>query len=146
MLILPMGHEQSDCGASMRATTASKMRALRAIAAVILLSTTVSLRGSVAAAPPGVAEYAVWGTDLQNGVHPESAPSGVRFVDVSNGSGHSLAVDDQGGVWARGYNRAGQLGNGAVAASELAPTVTWEPVTILPADTKIMAVRRLAVN
>lgn len=140
MLILPMGHEQSDCGASMRATTASKMRALRAIAAVILLSTTVSLRGSVAAAPPGVAEYAVWGTDLQNGVHPESAPSGVRFVDVSNGSGHSLAVDDQGGVWARGYNRAGQLGNGAVAASELAPTVTWEPVTILPADTKITAV------
>ena len=43
-------------------------------------------------------------------------PAGVTAVDVSAGSGHSLAIGSDGRVYAWGRNLDGQLGNGSSTA------------------------------
>ncbi|WP_158520419.1 InlB B-repeat-containing protein [Bombiscardovia coagulans] len=42
-----------------------------------------------------------------------SVPGAGRFVSIAAGVSHSLAVDDQGQLWAWGSNASGQLGDGS---------------------------------
>ena len=44
-------------------------------------------------------------------------PKGKKIVQTANGSGYSLALADDGTVYAWGYNPTGQLGNGATVDS-----------------------------
>ena len=53
---------------------------------------------------------------------------GVVFVALAAGGGHSLALTDDGSVWAWGANGNGQLGN-----PEAGP-VAWGPVPVLGSD------------
>ena len=85
-------------------------------------------RGTPAhAATPSGAAYA-WGANgngqLGNGTIadsntpvPVSLPSGVTATVIAAGSGHSLAIDSNGKVYAWGANFSGRLGNGTTAGS-----------------------------
>lgn len=60
---------------------------------------------------------------------PVSMPAGVQFTRVAAGGYHSLAIGDDGRVYAWGDNRDGQLGVGSTSALAVEP----QPVA-LPAD------------
>lgn len=51
-----------------------------------------------------------------NGITARSAPTqiliGTKFVEISAGAYHSMAIDENGGLWVWGMNADGQLGNG----------------------------------
>ena len=65
-------------------------------------------------------------------------PTGVHFTQISAGGVESLALDDQGRVWAWGLNNAGQLGTGAGDKNN---PVQNKPVQIrIPDDSRIIAI------
>jgi alpha-tubulin suppressor-like RCC1 family protein len=48
---------------------------------------------------------------------PSQVKAGTKFISAAAGWGHSLAVDDGGGLWAWGDNQLGQLGGGTLDGS-----------------------------
>ena len=54
--------------------------------------------------------------------------NGSKVVAVAAGSQHSLALDDQGRLWAWGYNYYGQLGNGTTTARSVPVPVDLAPL------------------
>ncbi len=48
----------------------------------------------------------------------------TKFIKISSGINHSLAIDEAGSLWAFGCNNYGQLGNGSSTASTLPTKIT----------------------
>jgi hypothetical protein len=94
----------------------------------------------------GAASFVAWGTAASVWEHHHAGPQFVNspaprtFVAVSNGGSHSLALDDRGGVWARGKNGSGELGTGTASGVDGAVQPDWTSVTILPSGTRLTAV------
>ncbi len=57
-----------------------------------------------------------------------ATPPGVRFVAVSAGFAHSLAIGDDGGLYSWGYNGFGELGNGIRGRDQAVPGLAGMPV------------------
>ncbi len=62
-------------------------------------------------------------------------PPGVRIVAISSRYSHSMAIDEDGGLWAWGYNQYGQLGDGTT-------TTASSPVAVqaLPGGRRVVQV------
>ena len=60
--------------------------------------------------------------DIRLVPNPVTMPSGVRFVAISAGGNHSLALDQNGRAWAWGNNDHGQVGDGTTGNIRAAPT------------------------
>jgi len=58
-------------------------------------------------------------TDFPVQINYPSPPQ--RFIEIAAGSEHSLAIEDNGTLWAWGADSAGQLGNGATAIDQVTP-------------------------
>lgn len=56
-------------------------------------------------------------------------PEGASFLEVQAGKTHSLAVDDQGRVWAWGGNADGSLGDGTTESKSV-PTLASQPAEV----------------
>ena len=54
-----------------------------------------------------------------------TVPAGVTITHIAAGRIHSLALDKKGNVWAWGYNRDGQLGNGTNSTSKVPVRVAF---------------------
>lgn len=71
------------------------------------------------------------GTGAQGGVEylpvQVQTPTGVRFVQVTAGWGHSLAIADDGTLWSWGNNADGQLGDGTVISRSAPGPVSTDP-------------------
>jgi alpha-tubulin suppressor-like RCC1 family protein len=65
---------------------------------------------------------------------PVATPAGLTFTGIAAGTGHSLAVDSDGGVYSWGFDGSGQLGLGSTTDSALP-----QPVT-MPAGTAVASV------
>ena len=50
---------------------------------------------------------------------PVQIKAGTKFKSVSAGDNHSLAIDEDGNLWAFGYNRYDQLGNNSTSDSKV---------------------------
>jgi alpha-tubulin suppressor-like RCC1 family protein len=64
-------------------------------------------------------------------------PAGVNIVDVEPGYGHTLALGDDGKVYAWGYNVFGQLGNNSTVQSTVPVAVS---AGAIPAGVRIVAI------
>lgn len=58
---------------------------------------------------------------------PVAAPAGVRFVQVSAGGNHSLAIGDDGRTYAWGLDAQGQLGDDAALVNRPEPVLVATP-------------------
>ena len=59
------------------------------------------------------------GTTTRSSSIPVQIKEGTKFKKVGSGHWYSLAIDEQGNLWAWGYNRNGQLGDGTTTNSSI---------------------------
>ena len=59
------------------------------------------------------------GTTTRSSSIPVQIKEGTKFKKVGSGHWYSLAIDEQGNLWAWGYNRNGQLGDGTTTDSSI---------------------------
>ena len=55
---------------------------------------------------------------------PTQISNGTRYIQISGGNGHSIALDESGNIWTWGSNYYGQLGNGQSGFSNRVLTPT----------------------
>ena len=60
-----------------------------------------------------------------------AAPAGVKFVQVSAGGSHSMALDRDGNIWTWGYNGGGRLGRSTNPANRPGKAATPAGVTFI---------------
>ena len=53
---------------------------------------------------------------------PTQISNGTRYIQISGGNGHSIALDESGNIWTWGSNYYGQLGNGQSSGNVSVPT------------------------